>query len=144
MLRLLAILFLLVFAPGGSFADELSSANDQKHRGILINEQASFKNWGLGAMSCASYVEAREFPDSPVGPYDATFRQWLMGFATAFNLQDPSTADLLGRTSVERAMKWIESYCRKNATEEFFTAVWKFTKMAYPYRAKSSLNMVSK
>ena len=93
-------------------------------------------------MSCASYVESRDFPDTPTGPYDATFRQWLMGFATTFNIKDTSTSDLLGHTSVEIAMRWIEGYCRKNTDKEFFSAVWEFTTMAYPYRAKSNLNMV--
>ena len=135
MQRLVAIFMLVVLVPLGTAADEL------RRDTILLNEQAMFKNWGVGAFSCTSFVEAREFPDSPVGPYDATFRQWLMGFATAFNLKDPSTADLLGRTSVERAMSWIEGYCRKNGDKEFFAAVWEFTKMAYPHRVKPDINI---
>lgn len=135
MLRFAVILMLFAFAPLGTFAD------DAGHDRITLNEQAMFKNWGVGAFSCTSFVEAREFPDSPVGPYDATFRQWLMGFATAFNLKDNSTADLLGHTSVERAMSWIEGYCRKNGDKEFFSAVWEFTKMAYPHRAKSAIKV---
>ena len=83
MQRLVAIFMLVVLVPLGTAADEL------RRDTILLNEQAMFKNWGVGAFSCTSFVEAREFPDSPVGPYDATFRQWLMGFATAFNLKDP-------------------------------------------------------
>ncbi len=144
MLRLVALTLLFLAVSGGSISGELSSADKRQYESIPVNEQAMFKNWGVGAMSCASYVEAREFPDSPIGPYDATFRQWLMGFATAFNITDNSTADLLGHTSVERAMNWIEGYCRKNGEKEFFSAVWNFTKMAYPHRAKSTLNLVSK
>ncbi|NQV48563.1 MAG: hypothetical protein HQ504_12405 [Rhodospirillaceae bacterium] len=142
MLRLAALLMLFVTLPGGLLGGELSSTDDPQHEGISINEQSVFKNWGVGAMTCANYVDAREFPDSPIGPYDATFRQWLMGFATAFNIKDSSTSDLLGNTSVERAMGWIEGYCRKHGDEEFFTAVWEFTKMAYPHRAKSATRMV--
>lgn len=135
MKRLVAILVLITLVPLGTAAD------DMRKDTISLNEQAMFKNWGVGAWSCSSYVEAREFPDSPIGPYDATFRQWLMGFATAFNIQDNTTADLLGRTSVERAMNWIEGYCRKNGDKEFFAAVWQFTKMAYPHRVKSGINI---
>jgi len=144
MLRVVVLMLLFVAIPGGSYSDELSSENDPFYAGISVNEDTMFKNWGVGALSCGNFVEAREFPDSPIGPYDATFRQWLMGFATAFNIKDSSTSDLLGRTSVERAMKWIETYCRTHEDEEFFAAVWQFTKMAYPYRAKSTLNMVNK
>ncbi len=32
---------------------------------------------------------------------------------TSFNLKDSSTTDLLNRTSVERAMNWIEGYRQK-------------------------------
>ncbi len=142
MIRLVAILLLFVAVPGGASSDEFSSAVGQRSDGVSVNKNAMFKNWGVGAMPCASYVEAREFPDSPIGPYDATFRQWLMGFATAFNIKDSSTVDLLGHTSVERAMKWIDGYCREHGDEEFFTAVWQFTKMAYPYRAKPGINTV--
>ena len=143
MLRLAAIILLSIAVTGGAYSGELSSVDDRQYDEISVNEQAIFKNWGVGVMSCTSYVEAREFPDSPVGSYDATFRQWLMGFATAFNIKDTSTADLLGNTSVERAMGWIEGYCRKNGNMEFFTAVWEFTKMAYPHRAKSALKVVT-
>lgn len=136
MLRLVAFMILVVAMPGVASSDDLLSAEDRFYEGISVNQDAVFKNWGVGAMSCTDYIEAREFPDSPVGPYDATFRQWLMGFTTAFNIKDRSTRDLLGRTSVEASMKWIESYCRKNKDQDFFTAVWQFTKTVYPHRIK--------
>ena len=60
----------------------------------------------------------------------------MLGFATAFNLKDPGTADLLGNTTIEKAMAWIEFYCRNHRNEEFFDAVWEFTKKAYPRRKK--------
>jgi len=142
MLRFVVIALLFLAAPVGTLSEEVSSVPAPRLETMQIDENAIFKNWGVGAMSCTSYVEAREFPDSPIGPYDATFRQWLMGFTTAFNIKDTSTSDLLGHTSVERAMSWIEGYCRKNTDKEFFSAVWEFTTMAYPYRAKSSLNIV--
>lgn len=141
MLRIVVIIFLVFAMPGWTYSDELLSADEQFYDAISVNENSVFKNWGVGALSCANYVEAREFPDTPIGSYDATYRQWLMGFATAFNIKDAATSDLLGRTSVERAMKWIESYCRKNGKEDFLTAVWEFTKMAYPFRAKTTTNI---
>jgi len=141
MLRLAVFIFLVAAVPGETVSGELLSEENRFYEDISVSEDTVFKNWGVGAMSCANYVEAREFPDSPIGPYDATFRQWFMGFATAFNIKDASTSDLLGRTSVERAMKWIEGYCRKHEDKEFFTAVWQFTRLAYPYRAKQATNI---
>jgi hypothetical protein len=144
MLRLVAFIILIVAIPNGTYSDDLLSDDDQFYKAISVNENDVFKNWGVGAFSCAKYVEARELPDSPVGPYDATFRQWFMGFTTAFNIKDPDTRDLLGRTSVERGMKWIESFCRKHGEEQFFTGVWQFIKIAYPHRAKQAINLARK
>ena len=141
MIRFVVFMLLVVAMPSGTYSDEITSADEQFYENISVNEDAMFKNWGVGAFTCTSYVEARDLPDSPVGPYDATFRQWFMGFATAFNIKDRSTSDLLGRTSVVRAMNWIEGYCRKNMDDDFFTAVWQFTKIAYPYRSKPTPNI---
>lgn len=143
MLRTVAFVLLLLVMPGGASSGELVSSDEQFYDAISVDQDAMFKNWGVGALSCAKYIEAREFPDSPIGPYDATFRQWLMGFATAFNIKDASTSDLLGRTSVERVMKWVEDYCRKNEDDEFLTAIWKFTKIAYPYRIRPTTNIAA-
>ena len=142
MLRFAVIALVFLAAPSGTLPEEVSSVQTPRLENMQIDEHAIFKNWGVGTMSCASYVESRDFPDTPTGPYDATFRQWLMGFTTAFNIKDQSTSDLLGYTSVERAMSWIEGYCRKSPDKEFFSAVWEFTKVAYPHRAKSRHNMV--
>ena len=144
MLRLVVFTLLLLAFPGGTYSDEMLPDDRQFYEDISVDKHATFKNWGVGAMTCANYVSAREYPDSPVGPYDATFRQWLMGFATAFNIKDNNTSDLLGRTSVERAMKWIEGYCRKNTGGQFFTAVWEFTKIAYPHRQRPITNIAEK
>lgn len=141
MVRVFTLLILLLALPAGLNAGDRISAEEQFYNDISVNEDSMFKNWGVGALSCADYIAAREFPDSPIGPYDATFRQWLMGFTTAFNIKDRGTSDLLGRTSVEKAMKWIEGYCRKNQGKEYFAAVWELTKIAYPYREKPITNM---
>ncbi len=136
MLRTGLIVLLCVTTLHGAFGGEEPITNDTRTIGVALNDGTVFKNWGVGGLTCGTFVEARKFPDSPVGPYDATFRQWLLGFATAFNVKDPGTTDLLGNTTVEKAMAWIEFYCRKHRNEEFFTAVWEFTKKAYPRRSK--------
>ena len=141
MVRLLTLLILFLALPSAALSGDKSSAEEKFYAEVSVSEDSMFKNWGVGALTCSEYVAAREFPDSPIGPYDATFRQWLMGFTTAFNIKDQGTSDLLGRTSVERAMKWIENYCRENEGQEYFAAVWAFTKMAYPYRQKPITNV---
>jgi len=141
MLRFAAIPLLAALAFGEASAKEPPTIRTQAVRGAAVDKDAVFKNWGVGGMTCGEFVVAREFPDSPVGPYDATFRQWLLGFATAFNIKDPDTADLLGGETAESAMIWIETYCRINPQQEFFQAVWKYTEQAYPYRIRQSLTV---
>ena len=140
MLRLLTLLIFMMTFSGVSLSDEIAFVDSPESKELSINKQYTFKNWGVGSFSCTQFVESREMPDSPIGPYDATFRQWLMGYATAFNIMDETTSDLLGRTSIERTMNWIENYCRLNGDVEFVSAVWKFTHMAYPHRMKTTVN----
>ena len=134
--RIVLIVLLCVTTLHGALGGEEAIVNDTRAIGIALNERTVFKNWGVGGLTCVTYLEARKFPDSSVGPYDATFRQWLLGFATAFNVKDPGTSDLLGNTTVEKTMAWLEYYCRKHRNAEFFDAVWAFTKKAYPRRKK--------
>ena len=99
--------------------------------------------WGVGYVSCGEYVEARNLPDHPAGRYDATFTQWVLGFATAYNLANQNSSDLFQQTDVPRAMLWLENYCKEHLSEAFFNAVvelqdelnWKHTRNWTPVRA---------
>lgn len=78
--------------------------------------------WGIGQISCGRFVQERERPAGPYGAYDATFRQWLLGFITALNWSDPQRRDRLAGTDAEGAMLWVENHCRTQPLDTFFDA----------------------
>lgn len=78
--------------------------------------------WGIGQISCGRFIQERERRAGPYGSYDATFRQWLLGFITALNWAGPDRRDLLAGADAEGAMLWIENYCRARPLDTFFDA----------------------
>ncbi|MBL8661155.1 MAG: hypothetical protein JNM75_15570 [Rhodospirillales bacterium] len=78
--------------------------------------------WGIGQISCGRFVQERERRPGAYGAYDATFRQWLLGFMTALNWSDPAQRDLLAGSDAEGAMLWVENYCRGQPLDTFFDA----------------------
>lgn len=78
--------------------------------------------WGIGQISCGRFIQERERRAGAHGPYDATFRQWLLGFITALNWMDPDRRDLLEGSDAEGAMLWVENYCRAKPLDTFLDA----------------------
>lgn len=83
---------------------------------------AGVATWGIGQISCGRFITERERRAGAHGPYDATFRQWLLGFITALNWMDPNRQDLLEGSDAEGAMLWVENYCRTHPLDTFFDA----------------------
>lgn len=83
---------------------------------------AGVATWGIGQISCGRFIQERERRTGSHGPYDATFRQWLLGFITALNWSDPRRRDLLEGSDAEGAMLWVENHCRAKPLDTFFDA----------------------
>lgn len=91
-----------------------ATAADQAETDVAI--------WGIGQISCGRFIQERERRAGPYGSYDATFRQWLLGFITALNWSEPQRRDLLAGADAEGAMLWVENYCRAQPLDTFFDA----------------------
>jgi hypothetical protein len=98
---------LLWLAAGSALAED-------RTQGVVV--------WGIGQINCGRFVQERERRPGVRGPYDATFRQWFLGFATALNWIMLSNRDLLASTDAEGAMTWLEDYCRAKPDDTFFDA----------------------
>lgn len=83
---------------------------------------AGVATWGIGQISCGRFVQERERRPGNRGPYDATFRQWLLGFITALNWSAADRRDLLEGSDAEGAMLWVENYCRGKPLDTFLDA----------------------
>ncbi|MEQ8234973.1 MAG: hypothetical protein RLW61_01645 [Gammaproteobacteria bacterium] len=74
--------------------------------------------WGAGSRSCHQFERARD--DSTAL---ASFRDYLMGYLTAYNTLAPQTYDALGGLSLEDALAWVDDYCDLHKIDSFERAV---------------------
>ena len=74
---------------------------------------------GQGNLSCTSWAERR----SGDGIDAATMTAWVLGYVTAYNQYgaDPKL-DISGGQKTEDINKWVDDYCKQNATESLYNA----------------------
>lgn len=80
---------------------------------------------GLGTDTCARFnATARGSPEREA------YRQWLLGYLTAYNVQAPSTAAVIGignlnyfdNFKTSTYFEWLEDFCRTNPDVPFHVA----------------------
>ncbi len=91
--------------------------------------------WGVGNKACISYTKAREADD-----YNA-FKNYLMGFLTAYNILTPETYRLSGSMNLNEILTWFDDYCELKAVNGFEQAIYDFTVEHYGNRAKKSASL---
>lgn len=88
--------------------------------------------WGAGNKACISYTKAREADD-----YNA-FKNYLMGFLTAYNILTPETYRLSGNMNMNEILVWFDDYCELKAVNSFEQAVIDFAVEHHENRVKRS------
>ncbi|MCI0400293.1 MAG: hypothetical protein L0Y67_01795 [Gammaproteobacteria bacterium] len=83
-------------------------------------------------MPCGNYAEYRASPDS------IQVTTFVKGYLSALNFSLDDTYDLLGNTTFEDAMAWIDRYCQEHATATFNDALQMFLVEFYPSRRRST------
>jgi hypothetical protein len=80
--------------------------------------QGNYAIWGAGGRSCNQFAQAQQ---------DATrlapFRDYLMGYLTAFNTLAPDTYDAVGGESLETSLSWLGQYCDQHKMDSFERAM---------------------
>ncbi|MBX9608697.1 MAG: hypothetical protein K2Y51_20930 [Gammaproteobacteria bacterium] len=74
--------------------------------------------WGVGGRSCHQFDVAAADPAEV-----AAFRDFLMGYLTAFNTLAPETYDALGGQPLENALEWLHDYCDQHQMDSFERAL---------------------
>lgn len=74
--------------------------------------------WGPGARSCNQYQRSVE--DAAAR---SAFRDFLMGYLTAYNALAPTTYNALGDMSLEQALAWLDDYCAAHLLDSFDRAL---------------------
>ena len=89
-----------------------------------------FATYGVGGESCTEYQAAR----NQGGEEEDTYRQWLAGYISGFNLIIDNNYDIFGSTDFEGMMTWLDNRCKKYPRENITNAVARFTEIVFSYR----------
>ena len=74
---------------------------------------------GQGNLSCTSWAERRTGDAIDA----ATMIAWALGYITAYSQYGAEpNVDVSGGQRTEELMKWIDDYCQKNPTDNFYGA----------------------
>jgi hypothetical protein len=71
---------------------------------------------GTGGRSCRTFVSDRSRNN------DVYYLMWLAGYLTRYNTSTPGAYDILGDRSIDKAMMWLEGYCKEHPFQSFDSA----------------------
>jgi len=117
MKHLCSILFLLAMIPIQSQA-----ADNNGH----------FAIWGKGNKSCHSYNISRNTDE------EQRFKDYIMGYLTAFNVQMPETYRVAGHMNLNDILVWLDDYCELKPIMAFEQSLSDFITENYAERMKKS------
>ncbi len=103
---------------------------------IAKDVDGEFVVFGSGENNCADYTRARAVK----GQAYQVYKQWLMGYLSAFNVIVSNTYDILGERNYKQVRRWLDSYCKKNPKESFVNASAMLTVKLYPERRNLAPN----
>ena len=95
-----------------------------------------FVVFSIGAASCSDYLQARRNESTSIESY----RQWLSGYLSAFNLIVVNTYDIVGDYKYKQIIDWLDRYCLQNQTVTFVNASAALTISLYPDRRNLAPN----
>ncbi len=85
---------------------------------IPVSSQAADKDgnfaiWGKGNKSCHNYNISRNTDE------EQRFKDYIMGFLTAFNVQMPETYRVSGNMNLDEILAWLDDYCQLKPVMSF-------------------------
>ena len=117
MKHLSSILFLLALIPLQSQA---------------VDSNGHFAIWGKGNKSCHSYNISRNSDE------EQSFKDYIMGYLTAFNVQMPETYRVAGHMKLDEILIWLDDYCQLKPIIAFEQSLADFIAENYDKRMKKS------
>jgi len=104
---------------------------------IPLQSQAADKNgdfaiWGKGNKSCHSYNISRDTDE------EQRFKDYIMGYLTAFNVQMPETYRVSGSMNLDEILTWLDDYCQLKPVLAFEQSLADFIVENYDKRMKRS------
>jgi hypothetical protein len=118
-----SILFLLIMMPVQSQAMD---SND------------NFAIWGLGNKSCHAYNISRNTDE------ERRYKDYIMGYFTAFNVQMPETYRIAGKMNLDDILVWLDDYCGLKPILPFEQSLEDFINENYDKRLKKAPSKYSR
>ena len=84
------------------------------------DKSGNFAVWGVGSSSCIKYTQSRTANDAD------KYRQFLMGYLTAYNHQADETYSISSAMTMDEILKWFDDECELKPTSSFDQAVMDF------------------
>ena len=87
--------------------------------------------WGMGNKSCFSYNKSRINSD------DQSFKDYLMGYLTAYNTIAEDTYNISAAQNLESILGWIDNYCEEKQVHGFEQAITEFLQKHHESRYRT-------
>ena len=97
------------------------------------DDQGNYAIWGAGARSCNHFALAAQ-NESEL----SSFRDYLMGYLTAFNTLTPDTYDATGGETLEKSLLWLRRYCSEHKMDSFERALGQLLLTQHEQRSRMS------
>lgn len=101
--------------------------------GSAADAQNKYKMRGIGAFTCAKYLEERRTDLKG----SSRFADWLTGYLTAYNLYQPQTFDIAPNHDANGLLTYLDLYCSRNQKMLIGQAAQAFVKAVYEKRQVS-------
>ena len=95
------------------------------------DDSGNYAIWGAGARSCNQFAGSVDDDDTR-----ASFRDFLMGYLTAYNTIAEDTYNALGPLDLDQALAWLDGYCAEHRMDSFERAVTQLVVGQHPARAR--------
>ena len=97
---------------------------------LAADSKGNYAIWGAGNKSCHSYNLARAAND------DNKFRDYTMGYLTAYNHQAQETYSISRDMNLEQILAWIDDVCELKPIISFDEALYNFITEHHEKRMK--------
>lgn len=99
---------------------------------VAADGAGNYAIWGSGGRSCHQF--RRSAGDAAARE---SFRNYLMGYLTAYNTVAEDTYNALGDMNLETALDWLTDYCAANQMDSYDRAVTSLVIERHPERIRA-------
>lgn len=87
--------------------------------------------WGKGNKSCFRYLKDRD------AGKDETYKNYVMGYLTAYNTMTPETYNISGSMKLDEIMIWLDDYCDSKQMRGLEQSLIEFIAQHYEKRLRT-------